>query len=212
MIKFELLNDRQEGDRLAMTGFASGLWTALPGIIQSLNVAQQTVVVRPSIMGRIFDTNGAFKDVEMPLLYDCPVQFPSGGGYTLTFPVTQGDECLVVFSSRCIDAWWASGGVQAQATMRMHSLSDGFAVIGFSSIPRVISGISTGTAQLRSNDGAAYVELASGHVANIVAPGGINITGPVVFTGTVTANGHRIDETHTHGGVQSGTSLTGAVS
>ena len=29
--------------------------------------------------------------------------FPGGGGFALTFPVAAGDECLVVFASRCID-------------------------------------------------------------------------------------------------------------
>jgi hypothetical protein len=212
MINFELTNDRQEGDTRALNAFASNLWTSIPGIIQSFNAAQQTVVVQPSIMMKQFDINGVAKDVALPLLLDCPVQFPSSGGYTLTFPVAKGDECLVVFSARCIDAWWQSGGVQVQAVMRMHDLSDGFAVLGFSSTPRVISGISTNSTQLRSNDGAAYVELASGHIANIVAPGGINFTGPANFTGTVTMNGHRVDETHTHTGVQPGGGITGVVS
>lgn len=206
MRKFELLNDPQEADVRASNARLANLWTSIPGIIQSFNAAQQTAVVQPAIMAKQFDINGVAKDVALPLLLDCPVQFPSGGGYTLTFPVAQGDECLVVFSARCIDAWWQSGGVQVQAVLRMHDLSDGFAVLGFSSVPRVVSGISSSTTQLRSNDGAAYFELAAGHVANIVAPGGLHITGPVYM------NGKRVDETHVHGGVQSGASNTGVVS
>ena len=95
--------------------------------------------------------------------------------------------------------------MQVQTVLRMHDLSDGFAVLGFSSTPRVVPSISGNTTQLRSNDGAAYFELASGHVANIVAPGGINITGPVFM------NGKRVDETHAHVGVRAGPDTSGAV-
>ncbi|MGC8050122.1 Gp138 family membrane-puncturing spike protein, partial [Salmonella enterica] len=78
---------------------------------------------------------------------------------SMTFPVAQGDECLVVFASRCIDSWWQSGGIQEQAELRMHDLSDGFAILGFRSQPRALSNISTTSAQLRSDDGATFIDL-----------------------------------------------------
>ena len=37
------------------------------------------------------------------------------------------------------------------------------------------------------------------------------ITGTIQFIGTLTANGKRIDDTHTHGGVQSGSDNSGDV-
>jgi hypothetical protein len=136
-----------------------------------------TCTVQPAINGQVRDETGALTDVELPLLVDCPVQFPAGGGCTLTFPVKDGDECLVVFSSRCIDAWWQSGGIQVQPELRMHDLSDGFALLGFRSLPRVISGISTTAAQLRTDDGAAFVEVdAVSHAINITTTAPINVT------------------------------------
>lgn len=41
--------------------------------------------------------------------------------------------------------------------------------------------------------------------------GNLNVTGNTVFTGSVHANGHSIDETHTHGGVAPGGANTGVV-
>jgi hypothetical protein len=71
----------------------------------------------------------------------------------------------------------------------MHSFADGFALLGPFSQPVMIDDVSTSTVQLRSNDGEAYVELnPSGHIVNIVAPGGVNITGPVAITGAVTVS------------------------
>jgi hypothetical protein len=167
--------DRQLNGRLAR------LWTALPGIVQSFDAQKQTVVVQPAVRAVTFDINGEPTSVALPLLVDCPVQFPAGGGFTLTFPVKGGDECLMVFASRCIDAWWQSGGVQNQAVLRMHNLSDGFALLGFRSVPRAISGVSTSATQLRTDDGATFVEVGDGEVTIKAAQ--INLQGPVAQTG-----------------------------
>lgn len=202
MQSFEIYNDPNETRVRELNGRFAQAWTALPGIVQSFNAAQQTVVVQPAIRAVVFDVNGVATNMQLPLLLDCPVQFPSGGGFTLTFPVASGDECLVVFASRCIDAWWQSGGVQNQAVMRMHDLSDGFAVLGFSSVPRVIGSVSASATQLRSNDGSTYVE---------VGPSEITLKATnISLLGALTNNGKNIGSTHAHSGVQSGGSNTGA--
>lgn len=204
MDKRERMNDPIEGLSVALNGWQSKIQTALPGIIQSFDPQSMTCTVQPAINGQVRDETGALTGVELPLLVDCPVQFPAGGGCTLTFPVKAGDECLVVFSSRCIDAWWQSGGVQVQPELRMHDLSDGFVLLGFRSQPRVIDSISTTAAQLRTDDGATFVEVDSAtHAINtttsgaatVSAQGGITLTAPLVtINGDVKVNG-RVDTT-----------------
>lgn len=155
----------------------AGIWTALPGVIQSFNPVAMTCEVQPGIKVNVRQQDGTIVSVALPMLVDCPVQFPSGGNCTLTFPVGQGDECLVVFASRCIDGWWQSGGVQEQAELRMHDLSDGFVLLGFRSQPRVLSGISASAAQLRTDDGQAFVEVnAATHAINIQTTAPVNVT------------------------------------
>jgi len=173
----ERMNDPVVAMTVALGGWQSKLQTAIPGIIQSFDLESMTCTVQPAISGKIRDETGAVTGTELPLLVDCPVQFPAGGGCTLTFPVKAEDECLVVFSSRCIDSWWQSGGIQAQPELRMHDLSDGFALLGFRSLPRVIPSISTSAAQLRTDDGAAFVEVDSvSHAINITTTAPINVT------------------------------------
>lgn len=159
----------------------SSIWTALPGIIQSFDAKKMTCAVQPVIQGVQIDqktSQASFSN--LPLLVDCPVCFPGFGGITLTFPIAAGDECLVIFASRCIDAWWQNGGVQKPMTYRMHDLSDGFVLPGGRSQPRVLSNISTTTAQLRSDDGSTYLELdPTAQKIRIVAPGGIDLIGPI---------------------------------
>jgi phage baseplate assembly protein V len=183
----ERYDDPEEALRVAMDGLKSGLWTSMPGIIQSFSASAVTSTVQIAIKGVVHTPDGKAQFVNMPLLVDVPVHFPRGGGCTLTFPVAKGDECLVVFAARCIDTWWQSGGVQVPAEHRVHDLSDGFAFVGFFSQATKISGISTSTAQLRSNDGSTYVEVdPTGQIVNCVAPGGMKFTTPTVtITGVI---------------------------
>ncbi|MEC4682385.1 MAG: Gp138 family membrane-puncturing spike protein [Nitrospirota bacterium] len=201
MQPFELLADPEEHAVRSFHTRQANIWTALPGFIESFDAASLTCTVQPTVKAVVFQ-NGQAQDVPLPLLLDCPVQFPAGGGYSLTFPVTHGDECLVIFASRCIDAWFASGGVQPQAEMRMHDLSDGFVILGFRSLPRVLTSINSTGAELRSDDGSTKVSLDSGQIVKIVAPGGCNINGLTIdsqgnlvtpgkmtATGTITTSG-----------------------
>lgn len=238
----ELVGDPFENDTIAFHNKQAQIWTAIPGIIQSFNASHMTCVVQPAIQAKRFMPDGSVKNVSLPLLLDCPVQFPAGGGCTLTFPVVAGDECLVVFSSRCIDAWWQSGGVQPQAELRMHDLSDGFVMLGFRSVPRVISALSTTSAQLRTDDGAAYVGVNSAtHEIDVTTSGNIiaNAASATVTAATTTINGNvQINGTllvsqdisdqngakgtlqhirdnydiHTHSGVTTGSGTTGTPS
>ena len=83
--------------RTALTGAQAGIWTALPGIVQSFDASAVTAVVQPAIKAMVTRPDGEKQAAKLPLLLDCPVVFPRGGGCTLTFPVKAGDECLVVF-------------------------------------------------------------------------------------------------------------------
>lgn len=205
--------ERTQGDwdsalLAALQGFQTELWTALPGILLSFDPVAQTCEAQLASMIKISNADGSFRWVDVTPLVDVPVVFPSGGGYTLTFPMTPGDELLLVFSMRCIDSWWEQGRQVADKVgsippdLRLHDLSDGFAIPQPRSKPRMLQGFSTTTAQLRSDDGTMYIELAGGHVVNIVAPGGVNIQGNLHVSGAVIAGfggGDQVGlQTHRH--------------
>ncbi|WP_250538820.1 MULTISPECIES: Gp138 family membrane-puncturing spike protein [unclassified Caballeronia] len=185
MLQIERTASIEDALRAALGGNQAGLWTALPAIIQSFDASALTCTAQPAIQAQVRAQDGSTSWVTLPLLVDVPVCFPRGGGCTLTFPVASGDEALIVFASRCIDAWWQSGGVQVQAELRMHDLSDGFAILGPFSQAMKIDGVSTSAVQLRSNDGSAYIELnPSSKAVKVVAPGGFEVDAP-----TITLNG-----------------------
>lgn len=150
-------DDDEAAVNARLESFQANLNTCLPGIVQSFDEGSQTVKVRPAIQ-RIFREKGS---VDLPDLVDVPVKFPRGGGFVLTFPVSKGDECLLTFSQRCIDFWWAKGGVQLPAEMRMHDLSDAFADVGYSSKPNVVQSLRMDGTELRSLDGSTRIALCS---------------------------------------------------
>lgn len=160
MDRRERANDPVEATRAALEGKQAEMWTALPGIVESFDPVAMTVCVQPSIKGQIQDESGNSSSVDLPLLTDVPVVFPGGGGFTLTYPIKKGDEALVIFASRCIDAWWQSGGIGGTPDERMHDLSDGIAIVGPRSQPRKLDpAVDADNVQLRSDDGKSHITM-----------------------------------------------------
>lgn len=177
----QLTNDQEEALRLVLDGRQVSMWTAIPAIVQRVNFATMTCDVQPAIQGMVVDKNNKVTPVNLPLLINCPIVFPSAGGFTITLPLEATDEVLVVFASRCIDAWWQSGGFNnLPMELRMHDLSDGFAIPGPRSVPEVISNISTTNLQIRNDEGTTYVEISDDGKIRLVSPVEIDITAPLV--------------------------------
>lgn len=234
MDRVERFDDPTEALNAALDGKQAQIWTALPGIIESYDPAAMTVSVQPAIQGSKEDETGAKTPEKLPLLVDVPVVFPRGGGFTLTFPIKGGDECLVIFASRCIDSWWQSGGVQEQAESRMHDLSDGFALVGPSSQARNLTPqADSENTQLRSDDGKNSVTITPSGVItaeaatqlilrapNVRIEGALSISGlnggdtTAELQGTLRATDDLIANGksgfhHTHPGIQPGSGSTG---
>lgn len=107
--------------------------------VKSFNSTDQTVEATIDYCRTRFERNRAGqyvpKYVNYPTLIDVPVISLCGGDGGLTFPITAGDKCLILFNDRDISNWFAEqtpGGPNASA--RMHSLSDGIALVGLNSI------------------------------------------------------------------------------
>jgi phage baseplate assembly protein gpV len=234
MRRAERLNDPEESLRIALESAQANIWTAIPGVVTAVDLTAQTVSVQPSVQGAISAPDGSSRSVNLPLLVDVPIVWPRAGGFALTFPIAVNDEVLVVFASRCIDSWWQSGGIGAQAEVRMHDLSDGFAVLAPTSQPRKLSGVSSTNVQLRDDAGTTYVEIAPGGkikllgatsidlnaptvniaATNININGTTNQTGAMNMTGQVTQTGGMsiggvVFGTHKHVGVQTGGGTSG---
>lgn len=182
----ELDNQQKTEDQIARS-----LWTAIPGIVESVDYQEQTVTVQPTIREKV-NLEGEYQWVELPKLIHVPFFISSGGGYTITMPIQPGDECLVVFADMCIDAWWQSGGIQNQIDRRRHDLSDGFAICGFKSQPNTVPGYSGSSVQIKSG----------GHTIFDITASKVTINADVTINGSqVVSNNHKVGGTLTAGGI-----------
>lgn len=100
--------------------------TALPGTIISYDSTLQKATIQPSLKKSYLDGTTQ----EMPILNNVPVIFPRAGGASLTFPVVQGDSCLLLFIERSTDLWKSVGGIVAPDDPRKFDLSDAVAIMG----------------------------------------------------------------------------------
>jgi hypothetical protein len=209
------------------------LRVSMPGKFISFNAGTQTASVQPQISAVLDDGS----PLTMPVLVDVPVQFPRGGGFCVTFPIKAGDECLIVIADRCIDGWFATGGISPPLEYRMHDLSDGFAIPGVSSVPNVIPSFGMDGIVIRKLDNSAYFKIDEG--GNIEADGtqmtvkcpvifeqlftymggmagsggsGTTIEGIIALLGQLLVNNKVMDDRHTHDGVVPGGGKTGGVS
>jgi len=112
--------NRQEVLQALKQDILSSLHCALPGTVVSFDSESQTAVIQPAVKRRTEQ-----RDVPLPLLRDVPVFMP------VSFEINSGDACLVIFADCDIDAWFESGEAEVPESSRMHSLSDGFAFVGF---------------------------------------------------------------------------------
>lgn len=55
-----------------------------------------------------------------------------------TFPLTQGMECVVLFSDREIESWFINGDTNPRGYERMHDMTDAVAIVGIRSLPKMI--------------------------------------------------------------------------
>lgn len=100
----------------------------IPCVIQSYNKSKRTVECQPAIREKIINEDGSVQYVNLPMLVNVPVSFPSCGSFEVELPISSGDECLVLFSDLSIDNFWLKGNVQNPVEVRRHDLSDGIAI------------------------------------------------------------------------------------
>jgi hypothetical protein len=211
----ERFQDYLEAVKTSQDGMQGTIFTALPGIVESVNLEAATVEVQPAVKATVAKKDGTSELVDLPLLPDVPIVWPRGGGYVATFPIKKGDECLLVFSMRSIDAWWSGGGVQAPLFTQLHDINDSFAIFGPYSKPNVVSDVNPDAAVLRSEDGSVSVTVdqPSGQVSLYAATRvmiespltlitrDVQVGGSVKVTGDVTAGTVSLEKhVHTNAG------------
>lgn len=142
------------------------LHVAKPGRIVAYTYPTATV----EILGQRVMKDGTTS--AYPQLQNVPVLTMQGGGFSLQFPIKAGDQCLVIFADRNIDAWYQNGNSQPPLDGRLHDISDGFAIVGINwqSDPTLPTPSST-EARLIDSTGLTKVGMQAGKVTIANATG-----------------------------------------
>lgn len=132
------------------------------GTIQSFDATKQTATATINYKKTYYELNEqtrvyAAKLRDYPILVDCPAIILGGGLSSLTFPITQGDECLVIFNDRDLDNWFQNGAGGPVGTPRLHSFSDAMVLVGVRSVGNVIADYDTARAVLRNGNAGVGV-------------------------------------------------------
>lgn len=144
------------------------------GQIQSFNgtkrTAQIQILFKRVVPSATSPTGTTVQDY--PLLIDCPVFTLQGGGGYIQFPIAAGDQCLVLFSDRNLDAWFQNGSPAAPFDDRCHDISDGIAIVGLNSLASSMDSYPTDKVRI-AYQGQTFELTSSG--INWIADGGAEI-------------------------------------
>lgn len=174
------------------------------GRIEGVDFEKQTVDVQ--ILHK--KVNQVFKTRELkdyPLLKSVPFIVLGGGGGSLTFPISVGDNCLLLFCDYEIDRWWDTGESLPATFERRHDISDAFALIGVHSMVDLLQGYSQ-YVQLKYSDSSSITVGENIDITNEQT----NVSGKLDVTGDITGSAKATAELHsTHGATGTFTNVGG---
>lgn len=192
----QLLGDDYDAIMAALKQYsAETLWTTLVAQVISYNPTKRTIEAQPLIKDLLLDENDEVQATTLPLLRDVPVIYPSAGIFEITFPITPGDECLILISKQCIDNWFIHGNLQPPFELRSFDLSDGFALLRPFSQPALAGKTipSSNEFQIRTSDGQTVISISPTNIVKIKTPmSHVEINGT---NGNITVQGTAVDVT-----------------
>jgi len=109
---------------------ALSVHTSEPGMIVSYDSAKQTAHVQPVVKRCIVARDGSKTFETLPVLPNVPVQFPRGGGFAMSWPLSPGDFVQLHYSQKSISEWLGTGEISEPMDSRLHGLSGAVAVPG----------------------------------------------------------------------------------
>ena len=179
-------------DRSSRESFARGIpWavrellkrvnTCLPAIVRSYDPATRRAMVEPALP--LVGKDGTL--LNRAPVPNVPVVWPSGGGYTLTFPLAAGDPVLLVYAQRGIGGFKRTFGPSVPDLDGFFAAKDAVALAGFGTLS--VTPAVAGAVNLQANDGSAYISLGANGIA-------LKTSGAVTIEGTsLTFNGDDVE-------------------
>lgn len=100
------------------------------GVIKSFDASTQRAYVEVAYSRKVENKADAQERIDYPALVDVPVICLGGGQGSIRFPISEGDNCILLFNDRDIDNFLESDSFNQLASDRKHSFSDAIALVG----------------------------------------------------------------------------------
>ena len=124
------------------------------GTIETFNSVTQTAQATINYTKTFNQLNGTGTPTiitqNYPIVVGCPVVCLGGGTGALTFPISPGDECLILFNDRDMSNWYGGSSSSAPATGRLHSFSDAIIIVGIRSLAHSLIDYDTSAVSLQN--------------------------------------------------------------
>jgi hypothetical protein len=113
------------------------------------------VDVQPVHKRAYLNEDGDRTPEKQPVIPSVPLVYPGGGGFVVTWPMSVGDEVLLVFSDDSLDKYLQVGGTSDidPADDRRHHITDAVAIAGVGKLSASTS-VSATAVQIGTNGGA----------------------------------------------------------
>ena len=165
------------------------------GEIQSFDPATQTASVK-ILSKKVNEYNLNERElVDYTVLEQVPVVFPKGGSSYISYPVSAGDNCLLLFCDFELDGWWISGEARPSNFPRRHDLSDAIAFVGINSTVSLIQNFSNFLMLYYAAN--SFIEI--GDQINITNSQ-VNVNGNLTVTQAIIGNTTTTSELHSTNG------------
>lgn len=152
--------------QLVMDRSNAKIRTTIPAKVQSFDKDTQTATVRPAVQSYYFDV-----DEDEPAAYhpepiaNCPVWYPAGDGFSIRWPLTNGDDVLILVAERSIDEWAATGNSDAiPRDLRRFDLSDAIVLPGLRPPSNALSDFKGDGLEIRHSAGAKLRVTKTGQI------------------------------------------------
>lgn len=166
------------------------LHTGLPAKVVTFDEVNQACDVQPLLLRAILNDDDERITEEIPQITNVPIHYPSGGGWSLIFPLVVDDIVFLTFAERSMDRWLdgAPGQQIDPEHARRHDLTDAVCIPGIRPRTSPIAELATvgsncrlgrdtgGPAVLLKPDGTIEIGASSGTI--IIQPDGTIKLGP----------------------------------
>jgi len=138
-----------------------------------------------------------------PQISGVPVKFICGADFSIQVPIKSGDDCIVLFCDTDLDNWVEGKGSAPAFPADKHGLNGAIALVGITNLNTKINDYITDGVRIKYK--GSIIELKDS---------GIEIIGNLKVTGTIETQDVKTNvvtslNTHVHGGVTTGSGITG---